>query len=184
MNKKEGTLLNKKGILKLAADLIANKKLYDQEQFVAVEACGTFACMAGFCYARQVGPRAFKKAIKTIAFDEDGFLNPEFAKTCAEAGVSQIGLPPIIGRVENFRVPPIFNNTGWWPEDLMEEYESNGPTWKVIAALKGLQRMLPDGKIDLDPDAVHTKIPQLKVLLAAEAKKKAKKTKKLQPVAT
>jgi hypothetical protein len=76
---------------------------------------------------------------------------------CIEAGVEQLGL--------SLSYPQIFHAIGLWPEDLIDEYTSNGPRWRVIAALKALQRLLPDGSIDPNPKAVHTRLPQLNKLL-------------------
>jgi len=56
----------------------------------------------------------------------------------------------------------------------VDEYESNGPTWRVIAALKALQRLLPDGTIDSNPKKVHTRLPQLAALLATAKPMKKK----------
>lgn len=156
--------LKKKGILQLADDLVAHKKMYDQEQFGKADACGTFACMAGMCLWRKIGPRKFNALAKQWHYASNG------AEECKEAGYAQLGLgKPLYIFVD------IFSDINYWPDDLADEYRSNGPQWRVIAALKALQRLLPDGSIDLDPTAVHTRIPQLKELLAAEkAKKKPK----------
>jgi hypothetical protein len=47
----------------------------------------------------------------------------------------------------------------------VDEYRSASTAKeRVIVALKALQRLLPDGSIDLNPKKVHTRIPLLKTL--------------------
>ncbi len=150
--RKPKSTLNKAGIRLLADDLVANKKMYDQDTFGDREECGTFCCLAGFCYRREIGARRFTLWAKNEDKDTD------LAK---DAGRKQLGLKDDID---------IFNLFAYWPDDLVEEYESNGPTWRVIAALKALQRLRDDGSIDPDPKAVHTRLPQLKALLATAKK--------------
>jgi hypothetical protein len=81
------------------------------------------------------------------------------------SGIKQLGLPQPDKDENSIASPKIFCSIDEWPKDLREEYESNGPRWRVIAALKALQRLLPDGSIDPDPKAVHTRLPQLNKLL-------------------
>ncbi len=157
---KKATGLNKKGILQLADDLVAHKKQYDQEVFGKVRDCGTFACMAGLCKWREVGTKAFKKLALDWQIPSDG------VSECKETGYGQLG----INRSYFDELAQIFEPVEHWPQDLQEEYESNGPTWRVIAALKALQRLRVDGTIDPDPEAVHTKLPQLAKMLATAKK--------------
>jgi hypothetical protein len=152
---KKKSTLNKAGIRLLADDLVAHKKMYDQDTYGDYEnECGTFCCLAGFCYRREIGARKFAQWAKDKGKDTD---------LAEDAGRKQLGLKDDID---------IFNPFECWPSDLVEEYESNGPTWRVIAALKALQRLRPDGSIDPNPKKIHTRIPQLKALLATAKKAK------------
>lgn len=163
---KKTTKLNKKGILQLADDLVAHKKQYDQEVFGRVDDCGTFACMAGLCKWREVGTKAFKKLAKNWIMPSDGIFE------CKDAGCAALGIKVKLDYPGQTKLGEIFSNIFDWPDDLQEEYESNGPTWRVIAALKALQRLRVDGTIDRDPKAVHTKLPQLTKMLATAKKAK------------
>lgn len=157
--------LNKKGIRLLADDLVANQKRYNQGTFGSKDECGTVCCLAGFCYAREIGYRKFSSLARKWSDPADGF------DLCVPAGYAQLGIPS--GRDPRTKtLPSIFSGLWRWPDDLQDEYRSNGPRWRVIAALKALQRLLPDGSIDPDPNAVHTKLSQLTKML--KEKKKAK----------
>lgn len=156
---------DKTGILQLADDLVAHQKAYNHDFYGRVTDCGTFACMAGLCLWRQVGTKAFKKVAKTWFYQNSGIVE------CKSTGISQLGLV-VTGDDE---LPMIFQTLDNWPADLRKEYESNGPTWRVIAAQKALQRMNRFGEISVDPKKVYTRIPQLKVLLDKANKKAAKK---------
>lgn len=149
--------LNKKGIRLLADDLVAHQKRYNQDTRIAerTAVCGTVCCQAGFCAARKIGTRKFNQWVKNGA--DEGELDV-FAIAGEQLGVS--------GGAE------IFNFLWHWPQDLRNEYNYNGPRWRVIADLKALQRLLPDGSIDPDPKAIHTRLPQLKSLLAVAKKVK------------
>lgn len=149
--------LNKKGIRLLADDLVARQKMYDQSTEGGIEACGTVCCMAGLCYVRKVGLRAFSRMVK----------NGVIGMNVHRYSEKLLGLP-----VPEYGFSNIFGYVCAWPADLRKEYESDGPRWRVIAALKALQRLLPDGSIDPDPNAVHTKLSQLTKML--KEKKKAK----------
>lgn len=158
--------LNKKGILELAADLVAHKKRYDQGTFGMFrsseshdrELCGTFCCLAGFCYSAEIGAKKFNALVKA---------DVDVERQSLRAGKKQLGL--------HKKFPVIFKGIDdYWPADLYEEYFENGAKGRVIVALKALQRLLPDGTIDQNPKAVHTRIPQLKELLAS-----TKRTKRL-----
>ena len=156
MARKAKTGLNKKGIRLLADDLVAHEKMYDQntygQRYTNKNACQTFCCMAGLCKVRKIGLRAFNKLAS------DWHARNSGGSECAPAGKEQLGL-------EDIDFPQIFDDIYRWPRDLYQEYESNGPRWRVIAALKSLQRLLPDGTIDENPKAVHTRLPQLATLL-------------------
>jgi hypothetical protein len=145
--------LNKKGILQLADDLVAHKKLYDQSRYGARNECGTVCCMAGFCKRREVGARTFGRMVAKWMFSWSG------SDVCAPAGSKQLGVP---------QDPQIFEPASEWPLDLSDIYFSNGANARVRAALLALQRLREDGSIDPDPNAVHTRIPQLKQLLKAK----------------
>ena len=163
--------LNKAGIRQLADDLVAHKKMYNQQTYGTKvsksddeEDCGTFACMAGICLWRQIGARKFNKLAA-------GWLHPSSGgPDCMPAGLKQLGIA-----VESYlgAAPQLFEPVCEWPKDIRDEYESNGPTWRVIAALKALQRLRVDGTIDPNPKAVHTRLPQLTKLLKSAAAKKA-----------
>jgi hypothetical protein len=142
--------LNKAGIRQLADDLVANKKRYNQQTFGDKEDCGTVCCLAGFCSIRSVGLRKFNKWIDD---ESDPVIDPR------GDGAKQLGIP---------RNADLFDYVDSWPSDLGEEYRENGPRGRVIVALKALQRMREDGSIDPDPKKVHTKLPQLKELLASK----------------
>jgi len=154
--------LSKKGINQLADDLVRNKKRYNQNRFGIIrtkskgfdkEECGTFCCLAGFCYLAKLGSlRLFQKEVK-LGIEK-------FENNCKRAGRRQLGLSK-----DADKFPQIFLSLSEWPDDLQDEYESNGPEHRVITALKALQRLRPDGTIDRDPAAVHTKLPQLEKLL-------------------
>lgn len=112
--------LNLDGIAQLKADLRANAKHYNQQNFgVVTPECGTEACMAGMCLMRQIGLDAFTKSIKTMK--DAGFHG--FTSACIAAGADQIGItllePDEYGRGE---VPPIFEVQTSWPEDLKDSY--------------------------------------------------------------
>lgn len=150
--------LNKKGIRLLADDLVAHKKLYNQNVEGRPDPCGTVGCLAGFCLARKLGRREYIKRV------ESSFIGVE----AHQSGRDQLGLPePNIGRLQ------IFDFLWSWPQDLQDLYKSNGPRCRMIAALYALQRLREDGTIDPDPKAVHTRLPQLKKLLAQKVKKAA-----------
>jgi hypothetical protein len=170
--------LNRKGILELADMLVVNKKFYDQDRFGKVEACGTFCCQAGFCYLSQVGKKNFNKEVKAAFVEASNPNFRSFVEHCINAGITKLGLALPAYEYFDEDTPQIFSDVEFsWPEDLVEEYQSNGPTWRVIAALRALSRLKVDGTIDENPKAVHTRIPQLKALLDAEkAKKKAGKS--------
>jgi hypothetical protein len=139
--------LNKQGIRRLADMLVANKKLYSQQTFGRQNECGTTCCLAGFCLLEEVGRRKFKTLIG----------KDDFAKDCTKAGRKLLGI-----RTSD---PALFNSLDCWPEDLASEYWANGPRGRVTVALKALQRLLPSGRIDPDPKAVHTRLSQLKLLI-------------------
>jgi hypothetical protein len=154
--------LSKAGILWLASELVAHQKKYYQNRFIKYykkgadeEFCGTVCCLSGFCYLDEIGARKFNK----LAKDAIDIQTPAVA-----AGIKRLGLDFDIGP-SGWSCPVIFMGLADWPKDLQEEYYSNGPRWRVIAALKALQRLLPDGSIDSNPKAVHTKIPALAKLL-------------------
>lgn len=157
MDGKRGEVaLNKKGILALAANLVAHKKRYNQNSFGRPdEVCGTVCCLAGFCYSAEIGAQKFNLLAKRYKYNllERGSLR---------AGRKQLGLRP--------RSPEIFGNLVSWPNDLNKEYYANGPSGRVVVALKALSRLRPNGTIDPDPEAVHTKIPALAKLLAKQKK--------------
>jgi hypothetical protein len=163
MTAKAKSRLNRKGILLLADDLVAHKKMYDQDDIGRKDECGTFCCLTGLCYLREIGLMKFNQLLVRDEFDQD---------TCATSGHNQLGLK-IRKDWSGVIFPQIFQNIDMWPADIREEYESNGPTWRVIAALKALQRLRLNGSIDPDPKAVHTRLPQLKALLATAKKRKA-----------
>lgn len=158
--------LNKRGIRLLADDLVAHKKRYCQNIFGGpkpllydeTEFCSTVACLAGFCYSAEIGTRQFNKMVK----DNKTF---DIEKGSRAAGKKQLGL-----RVRT--LPKIFMSIDNWPDDLAEEYYANGPKGRVVVALKGLQRLRLNGTIDPDPKKVHTRLPQLKALLATAKKAK------------
>jgi hypothetical protein len=162
--------LNKKGILQLAEDLISHRKRYDQNNWVSYRdkesgypksECGTVCCMAGFCYMRKVGVRKFNSLVK-----KEETRNYEIVSS----GISQLGIkysgPDWTDRLGGPDWPIIFGGDDAWPSDLSDGYDSSEDQDRYIVALKALQRLLPDGSIDPDPKAVHTRIPQLKEILA------------------
>jgi hypothetical protein len=62
--------------------------------------------------------------------------------------------------------PEVFDSIWFWPYDLRMEYlNATTPKQRAIVGLRGLQRLRANGKIDENPNAVHTKIPQLAKLL-------------------
>jgi hypothetical protein len=153
--------LNKAGIRQLADDLVANKKMYDQDDFGSREECGTVCCLAGFCYRHEIGARKF-----TLWAKDEDHKNDD----CIKSGLKQLGLPVIKSDYSWIEVesPQVFGMINIWPDDLEDEYYENGPRGRVIVALKALQRLREDGTIDPDPKKVHTKLPQLKALLATK----------------
>jgi hypothetical protein len=142
--------LNTRGIRRLADQLVANKKLYEQHTFGAKTECGTTCCLAGFCYLETIGSRKFNALVKSEELNGDD---------CLKAGKKQLG-------IKASSSPVIFQGLGAWPVDLAEEYRQNGPRGRVIVALKALQRLRGNGNIDPNKKAVHTRLPQLKALLA------------------
>lgn len=154
--------LNKKGIRQLADDLVANQKSYDQYWFGRITDCGTVSCLAGTCLARKLGTRKYRKLVKEWPDTWSG------RGVCEKAGAEQLGL---LSEVPHPDLPMIFREIHFWPGDLQEQYESDGPRWRVIAALKALQRLLPNGDIDQNPEAVHTRLPQLTKLLKLKTTK-------------
>jgi hypothetical protein len=153
--------LNKAGIRLLADDLVKHAKRYDQNVFGRVDECGTVACLAGFCAIREVGTRRFTALVEGWnRQDEDGFYY------CVPAGLKQLGLTGY---------PAIFGDIPLWPQDLEDLYWSGRPFSAPIAALYALQRLLPDGSIDKNPKAVHTRLTQLKVMLEKQKRAEAKK---------
>jgi hypothetical protein len=154
----EKMALNKKGIRQLADDLIAHPKRYDQNTFGAINECGTVACLAGMCLWRKIGTRAYRKLV------EDWREHNLDHDKCLEAAGAQLGVDASFSM--------LFGDIWGWPEDLQEVYNSSAPDGPVRAALMALQRFLPDGKIDLNPKAVHTRLPQLKALLGISRRKK------------
>lgn len=154
--KKTVRKLNRKGIMLLADDLVAHQKRYMQETWGKKTDCGTVCCLAGFCYLRKIGLRKFESELR---FDlDDGAVR--------DAGCGQLGL-----RMINF--PQLFCPVDQWPSDLSDEYQSNGPRWRVIAALKALQRLRLNGTIDPNPEKIHTRLPQLAYLLSLRTTKRA-----------
>ena len=160
MGAKAKSGLNRKGILLLADDLVAHKKMYDQDELSSVGECGTVCCLAGFCFRRKIGPRMFNKWAK----EDDSGRHLYTANEAFDAGGEQLGV--------GWRGGNIFAGISNWPDDLENEYYENGPRGRVVVALKALQRLRSDGTIDPDPKKIHTRLPQLKALLAT--KKKAK----------
>lgn len=153
--------LNKAGIRLLADDLVKHAKRYDQNVFGRVDECGTVACLAGFCKIREVGTRRFNALAKGWNRRiESGF------HYCVPAGLKQLGLADF---------PAIFGCIPLWPQDLEDLYRSGRPFSAPIAALYALQRLLPDGSIDKNRKAVHTHLPQLKVMLEKQKRAEAKK---------
>ena len=158
--------LNKKGILQLADDLIAHRKRYDQGCWGSVRTkdqgnkpseCGTFACMAGFCHIRKIGIRKFNQKARTNQNIVSYHVVP--------SGVEQLGIDWDLAKLEGYEVPQIFSSEESWPDDLHDEMDETPTKDQYIVALKALQRLLPNGDIDPDPKAVHTRIPQLKAIL-------------------
>jgi hypothetical protein len=143
--------LNTRGIRQLADQLVANKKLYEQGTFGVKTDCGTVCCLAGFCYLRKIGSRKFNALVTKEELEGDD---------CVKAGKKQLGIKA--------SSPVIFQGLGTWPADLEREYRQNGPRGRVIVALKALQRLRGNGNIDSNKEAVHTRLPQLKALLAAK----------------
>jgi len=160
-------MLNVEGINQLADDLVRDDARYNQsywgqdtkyvndptpESPFFGTACGTVACLAGFCMARKIGVTEFNKVAAIypgISGDSARFY-----------GAQQLGIP--------FEAV-IFNNIGDWPSDLRQEYRNAKPRGRVLVALKALQRLRPDGSIDPDPDVVHTPLKQLNALLEEKA---------------
>lgn len=144
---------SRQGILSLADMLVHNMKKYDQNTFGSKESCGTIGCLAGFCYAEQIGTRKFNKLAAEDAVP---------GNLCVEAGVKKLGL--------SSRDPVLFGGSSSWPLDLQEEYASVYDGYssketnrrKVIVALKALSRTRKNGTIG---KKVITKIPQLDALL-------------------
>ena len=154
--------LNRKGILLLADDLIANAKKYDQDTFGEIEECGTVRCMAGQCYLREIGARSFNSAVKGHSRN---FEASTFSEDCVSSGTKQLGIkiPKSFGEDYN---PDIFSPAFCWPADLSEEYEkAERPIERVIVALKALSRTKNDGSIGKNPKRIYNEIPQLKELL-------------------
>jgi hypothetical protein len=157
--------LNKKGIHQLADALVAEQKRYDQDTFGERKyigaTCSSVCCLAGMSFALQIGNRSFTAKVKAAENERyDGDFNAE----CEEAGRKQLGL-----KTPEEEFSDIFRSIYDWPNDLSKDYHANGPKWRVIAALKALQRLRPDGSIDPNPDAIHTRLPQLKKLLAQKS---------------
>lgn len=157
--------LNKKGIRQLAKALVANQEFYNQDTFpVPSEECGTVGCLAGMCYRLSVTERTYQKNVKTWEDMSDG------DDKCRPAGIKLLGL----NFDNHWKLPQIFQSIENWPVDLQKQYKSDGPKWRVISALKALQRLLPDGTIDKDIKAVHTSLkPLLDKMLKTKAKKAA-----------
>ena len=66
----EKMVLNKKGILALAADLLAHRKRYNQSTFGSPDGvCGTVCCLAGFCYSAEIGARKFNQLAKQYNYN-------------------------------------------------------------------------------------------------------------------
>jgi len=149
--------LNQAAIVELAEDLIANVEKYDQDLFGCKSVCGTTCCLAGLVRLRKIGIRAFNKEV--IEFKKNGFSSG-FGARCISDGNEKLGLPERVDIYdpEHEVIPPqIFEPSDFWPYDLYSEYSDAGnDSQRVTVALKALQRLLPDGDIDEDENAVHT----------------------------
>lgn len=145
----------KKGILSLADMLVNNMKGYDQDTYANTSSCGTVGCLAGFCYAEQIGVRTYNKLAKNEEVRGD---------LCVEAGNKKLGLTG--------DDPAVFGSIDLWPTDLRQEYfdAAEYPTkkarsrGKVVVALKALSRLKKNGSI-AGPGTLITDIPQLNKLL-------------------
>lgn len=111
--------LNLEGIAQLKADLRANAKHYNQQNFgIVTPECGTEACMAGMCRMREVGLEAFTKSVRPV--EHEGFN--DFVEECVTAGVAQLGIENLKD-YDGAETPPIFESYHAWPTDLLEAYQ-------------------------------------------------------------
>lgn len=150
--------LNQEAIVGLAEDLIANGKRYDQNIFGDKTDCGTTCCLAGLVRLRKIGIIKFNRELKE--FNKSG-LSTGFGDRCIEDGCLLLDIPVEKGDDgeggETTRTPAIFDIVDFWPYDLAIEYEeAKNDARRVTVAIKALQRLLPDGYIDLEEDVVHT----------------------------
>lgn len=157
------TKLNTAGILHMADMLVANIKQYDQEYFGQYnEACGTTCCLAGMAYASEIGTGKFNRLAKTY-YGHSKYVE-KVANPSILSGLNLLGLPEVKedAPFEGLKVPQIFDKPRWWPEDLRQDYNAaTTQKQRVVVALRALSRLLPDGRIDEDPKAIHTEIPYL-----------------------
>lgn len=159
--------LNKAAIRSLASNIYAQAKKYRQNTLTSREACGTTCCMAGFCKAEEIGTKEFNKLAKKFYLDDRTQESIDFYDSCMEAGVKTLGIK------SSNTTPNIFETTWSWPTDLRQEYfDAKTNKGKAIVAIKALSRMNPDGSIDDNPKAVHTRIPELSNYLRAKKGKK------------
>ena len=162
---KKKTKLNTAGILHMADMLVANIKQYDQEYFGQYnEACGTTCCLAGMAYASEIGTGKFNRLAKTYYHGHSKYVE-KVANPSILSGLNLLGLPEVKEDApfdESLKIPQIFDKPRWWPEDLRQDYNAaTTQKQRVVVALRALSRLLPDGKIDEDPKAIHTEIPYL-----------------------
>ena len=148
-------VVNREGILKLAADLVDNWQRYDQDTFGEDRECGTVCCMAGFCLINEVGTKRFNQINR-----DEPFNLPVMAR---RAGARQLGIP--FGAL-------LFYDTIYWPSDLRREYRERKGKCRIVAALKALERLRGDGSIDPRPTAIHTHIPLLDELADTRGRRK------------
>ena len=169
---------SKEGVLRLADLLIHNINHYLQRVFVNQNECGTICCMAGLCYANEIGVRKFNSIAKKI-YEEEGPTGRgrELTTECVLAGERLLGLLKRYSPQYGYGFPDIFSDPTDWPMDLMEEYgKASSNKERVIAALKALSRMDARGEIQ---DHVITEIPQLKKLQEGKYDKQIAKQSKL-----
>lgn len=121
-------MLNKKGIDKLEAIMLANKDYwYDQQDFAASHndsdghACGTELCAAGFSRLLAVGPEQFNEEAKRHVAD---FVQG-FATNCIFAGIELLGLQCSFDDDTYRKCPKIFDSSYKWPDDLSAGYRNS-----------------------------------------------------------
>jgi len=125
-------MLNKEGIDKLEAIMLANGKyFYNQRVWASKTDCGTQLCAAGFSLLIEMGDGAFLYAL-------DSSSKSSFARLCIEAGKKLLGVTTFS------QLPQIFDAVSQWPEDLARAYDAADAKGQIAVYINMLRTRTND----------------------------------------